>query len=342
MSSDKIDIYALKFQIGADELYALPRDVSPREYFRGVKDGQKIILMLYPQANDANRAELLEFIRIGKWLNSNGIKSPELIEKNNEKCFALFEDLGDVSFGKALHQNILNPNDLYTMATDVLCVLRDAKPLTLPSYRDGRVHENRRQLIDYYVTFLLGARQDEAMVQDFLAVWDGIEAELPPCSQGFVHGDFHLENVIYRPDERGVNRCGVIDFQDALYGPLPYDLVNLLEDARVSVAHDIKVDMIARYCANMSAGEQRVFRSWYRVLAAQFHGRVLGLFIKLAAEQGRDSYLIHIERLQNYMMESLNDPLLAPLKAWFKKEGVDFAPIKDLHGDRIRACFKGL
>lgn len=342
MSSDKIDIYALKSQMGMDDLHALPRDVSPREYFRGVKDGRKCVLMLYPQANDANRAELFDFIRIAEWLNSNGIKSPELIEKNEEKCLALFEDLGEVSFGRALHKNILSPNDLYAMATDVLCVLRDVQPLTLPFYRDGRVHENRRQLIDYYVTFLRGVRADEAMVQDFLAVWDGIEVELPPCPQGFVHGDFHLENVIYRPDEQGLKRCGVIDFQDALCGPLPYDLVNLLEDARVSVAQDIKVAMVSRYCANMSEGEQQVFRSWYRVLAAQFHGRVLGLFIKLAAEQGRDSYLIHIERLQNYMVESLNDPLLAPLKAWFEKEGVDFATIKDLHGDRIRACFKGL
>lgn len=338
-----INIEIISDEIGVPDLEALPRDVSPREYYRGVKDGRKFILMVYPQANETNRAEILGFVRIGQWLEAQGVKSAELIMLNEEKCYALFEDLGRVSFGKALKQQVDTPESLYSIATDVLCVLRDAACLDLPDYyKNGRVHANRRQFMDYYVPYMQATPVDEDKVQGFLSVWQSIEDSLPECPEGFVHGDYHLENLIYRPEEDGLMRCALIDYQDALYGPLPYDLLNLLEDARMSVPEAVKDAMKDKYCTNMNANERDVFLKWYRVLAAQFHGRVLGLFIKLAAEQGRDQYLVHIPRLQNYMVEALKDPLLKPLKEWLEKEGVDFTPQKDLHGDEIRKCFEKL
>lgn len=340
INNGKIDINALKRKIGVDDLIPLPRDVSPREYFRGSKAGKDFILMLYPEPSAENLTELKEFIRIGQWLSHQGVKSPELLELHEDMCFALFEDLGGTSFGKALREKKAPAEVLYRHATDVLCALRDAAVLDLPDYYCSRIHQNRRQLLDYYVTFQKGRRPSKDRVQDFLSVWDEIEKLLPPCPKGFVHGDYHLENMIYRPDAD--KQCGLIDFQDALYGPMPYDLLNLLEDARVSVPENIKREMINKFCVHMNSDEKQVFMSWYRVLCAQFHGRVLGLFIKLAAEQNRDSYLIHIPRLQNYMQESLKDPILAPLKTWFDKEGVDFTPVKDLHGDEVRRVFQNI
>ena len=115
-----------------------------------------------------------------------------------------------------------------------------------------------------------------------------------------------------------------------------------LEDARVDVPQQIKKDMINRYCAKMNDHQKENFIKWYTVLAAQFHGRVLGLFIKLAAEQNRDSYLVHIPRLQRYFSDALNDPLLKPLKQFFDKEGVDFKPLNDLDGQEIRNRFQNL
>ncbi len=342
ISSDKIDINALMREIGVENLTPLPRDVSPREYFRGRKAGQDFVLMLYPEHSPENIKELKDFIRIGNWLQDRGIKSAQDIETNEEKCFALFEDLGEVSFGKALKQNQAPAEELYRLASDVLCVFRDANPLNLPDYYDGKVHANRRQLLDYYAAFRQGKKVSEEKIQEFFTVWDSIEKSLPPCPKGFVHGDYHLENLIYRPDDAGTKQCGLIDYQDALYGPLPYDLLNLLEDARATVPEDIKKATIDKYCAPMNSEQKQMFMQWYRVLCAQFHGRVLGLFIKLAAEQNRDSYLIHIPRLQNYIAESLKDPILAPLKSWFDKEGLDFTPIKDLHGDEIRRVFQNI
>ncbi len=307
-----------------NELKPLARDVSPREYFRG----SDFILMRYPDINDSNRKELSEFIRIGKWLSDNGIKTPELYELDKEKCAAKFEDLGKISFGKALRKNPDMQTDLYIMAVDVLKNLAAAKPPDdLPLYKDSKIHENRRQLVDYYLP-LLGVKPD---LSGYLNAWDEIEGSLPPCPQGFVHGDYHLENLMYV-----YGKCALIDYQDALYGSLAYDLVNLLEDARVDIPHDLRQAMMDRYCDGMSANDKGIFLKWYRVLGTQFHCRVLGLFIKLAVEQGRDSYLAHVPRLQNYIKAALSDPLLLPLKSWFEKQKVDFEPIKDLNGALVR------
>lgn len=339
-----VDKNSLAREIGVDVLEPLPRDVSPREYFRGRKGERDFILMLYPDASAPHRKEMLGFISLGAWLGQQGIKTPALYEKDERQCYALFEDLGVQSFGACLRDGSVNQGELYTLATDVLKILRQAEELPdgLPLYKDSRIHENRRQIIDYYMPLLRKERPDDRAVQSYLSVWDEIETALLPCPQGFVHGDYHLENMIYVTHEIGVKRCGLIDYQDALYGPLPYDLVNLLEDARIDVPQDLRTAMIDRYCTGMSARDKAAFLDWYRVLGTQFHCRVIGLFIKLSAEQGRDSYLAHIDRLQTYILNALEDPILSPLKLWFEKEGVDFGSIKDLDGDIIRKFFRNI
>ncbi len=305
-------------------LEALPRDVSPREYYRG----RDFILMSYPEINKDHITELLEFIRIGKWLSDNGIKTPELYGLDKCNCIAKFEDLGKISFGKALQENPDKQTYLYELATDVLKKLSIAPPPdNLPLYKDSKIHENRRQLVDYYFPILNKVPD----IEGYLDAWDEIEQSLPHCPQGFIHGDYHLENLMYVD-----GKCALIDYQDALYGGLAYDLVNLLEDARVDIPKDLRSAMIDRYCDGMSAGDKDIFLKWYRVLGTQFHCRVLGLFIKLAAEQGRDGYLVHVPRLQNYIKSALNDPLLLPIKSWFAKQGVDFEPIKDFNGELVR------
>ncbi|MDH5723786.1 MAG: phosphotransferase, partial [Alphaproteobacteria bacterium] len=174
---------------------------------------------------------------------------------------------------------------------------------------------------------------------EFFKIWDDIESALPPCPQGFVHGDFHLENMILQENAEGYRKCALIDYQDAFLGPLSYDLVNLLEDARISVPQDLQQDILADFCGGMNDNEKENFLNWYRVMGTQFHCRVLGLFIMLAAEQGRDEYLVHIPRLQNYVLEALKHPVLSPFKDWCIKEGLDFKPVKSLNGEAIRILF---
>src|SRR5690606_39152237 len=118
---------------------------------------------------------------------------------------------------------------------------------------------------------------------------------------------------------------GILDFQGAMAGPMPYDLANLLEDARVDVPGDLRAAMLARYCADMSVQEEQDFRVWYRVLATQFHCRVAGQFIRLSVRDGKERYRAYIPRVAGYIRAGLRDPVLKPLKDWFDGQGIDFS-----------------
>jgi N-acetylmuramate 1-kinase len=299
-------------------------------------------VMVYPDVTEKNLAELKTFIRLAEWLRGAGLKAPQLYDVNEGKGYAVLEDLGQVSFGKAMREGGYR-GEFYTLACDVLRQMKNSGiPAGLPPYSGSRIDENRRQIVDYYIPLVTKKSNKNNILNGFLEVIDGIKSQLPACPQGFVHADFHVENLMWRPEEGGVKRCGIIDFQDALLGPLPYDLVNLLEDARVDVAPELRIAMMDRYCDGMTPEEKQSFKQWYRFLGTQFHCRVIGLFIKLAAEQSRDQYLVHIPRLQNYILEGLNDPVLAPLKVFFEKEKIDFSPIKDMNGESIRVAFQNI
>ncbi len=332
-------IIANKFNL--DNVSRLSGDASDRGYFRGHKNDKSFIVMFYPNANNKTCAELDNFLKNNRILNDQGIKVAKCYEVDKKYTCALLEDLGDLSFGACLRNKKETPIDLYTIATQILIKMRNIRETSsLPLYKQTHLYANRRQLIDYYMFYKSGKRPNKELVNDFHRVWNQIESTLPECPQGFVHGDYHLENIMLIKDRQGNRQGAVIDHQDAFYGPLPYDLVNLLEDARINVPVNIRNKMMQIYTKDMSEEEKEVFMAWYRVLAAQFHGRVIGLFIKFAAEQNKDSYLAHIPRLQKYIIESLKDPILAPLKTWFIKVGLDFYPITPLDGDRVRSVIK--
>ncbi|MBK6897223.1 MAG: phosphotransferase [Alphaproteobacteria bacterium] len=336
------DLQLLAAEIGCESLTPLPRDASTREFYRGTRSGENFILMRYPEPDEKNRTELKQFLRIAAWLTETGIRAPLIFESHQEQGYALLEDLGNTSYGKALREGH-NRTELYIWATDVLRRLRQSKPPAfLSPFSQSRIRQNIRQIADYYVPFLHRQRMPDTAISAYLEIWSGIEQSLPTCPQGFLHADFHLENLMLQEGGEGIERCALIDFQDALLGPIPYDLVNLLEDARSDVPQDLQKTLIERYCEGMSAKDRQAFDLWYRVLGTQFHCRVIGLFIKFAAEQNRDEYLIHISRLQNYLKTHLEHPVLEPLKDWFKKEGVSLDPVKDLNGNAIRDIFRSL
>jgi len=334
-SQDIADMFKLS------DVKPLPGDASMRSYFRGDKNGKSFIVMAYPDSSKESRANLKASIDKSEMMSGAGIKVAKCYEVNEHSTCALLEDLGKRSFGDCLREASELPETIYKMATQALIQMRDIEEMqALPPYKDTHIYANRRQLIDYYMAYKLGKRPSETYVDEFHALWDQIESSLPPCPQGFVHGDYHLENLINYSGEEGLRRCAVIDNQDAFYGPLPYDLVNLLEDARTDVPHNIRSNMIHLYTQNMSKKEKETFLTWYTILAMQFHGRVIGLSIKFAAEQNKDSYLIHVPRLQKYIVESLNNPILKPLKLWFEKVRLDFHTVTPLDGDHVRATLK--
>lgn len=316
---------------GWGDAQAVPvgEDCAFRRYFRLRRGNESVIFMEAVPDGSAIATpghKLSDFVRISAYLRDLGLATPAIFAQDAANGYLLLTDFGDVSFKAAMAQGI-GRDDLYALATDVLAALRRtarAGDIELPSYEPSHVHTGRRRVIDWYMPVVHGRRNDDGAATDYLAVWDGIEADLPPCPRGFLHIDYHFENLMWRADRDGLKRCGILDFQGAMTGPQPYDLANLLEDARVDVPSALRAAMLDRYCADMGRDENAAFRAWYRILATQFHCRVIGQFIRLAVRDGKDRYLVHIPRVAAYIRDGLTDPVLAPLRDWFAGQGVDF------------------
>jgi hypothetical protein len=191
-------------------------------------------------------------------------------------------------------------------------------------------------LVDWYIPAARGQVNPDGLAESYLEAWDRIEKSLPDVPRGFLHIDYHFENLMWLNGKQGLGRCGVLDFQGAMTGPTPYDLANLLEDARVDVPSDLRRKMLDRYCQTMEPQERETFQKWYRVLATQFHCRVIGQFIRLAVQDDKTRYLPMIPRVAGYIREGLKDPVLAPLAQWFASQNIDFSKVEGFKADDIR------
>jgi len=293
------------------------------------RDGARVILMESVPDGHAIATpghKIGDFVRIAGYLQDCGLAAPQIFAADEPGGYLLLEDFGDLSFKAAAEQGV-PVKQLYGLATDILAHLRRHIPpptLALPAYYDSHVHVGRRRLIDWYWPCINRCAAPDGLAEEYLAVWDEIEAGLPPVPQGFLHIDYHFENLMWRPEQEGMACAGLLDFQGAMHGPLPYDLANLLEDARVDVPATLKEAMIARFCRDMDQVERAIFADWYRVLATQFHCRVAGQFIRLALRDGKDRYLVHLPRVQNYIAAALEQPVLAPLQRWCAARRLSF------------------
>lgn len=283
----------------------LRQDVSPRRYYRVAKNAQSAILM-QTAPDTAQKPEMQTFADIANWLRSIDLRAPEIYEIDTNQGLMILEDLGDTPLTKAPDQK-----EAYTVAADILNhITAQDCPLKLPQYEDSLIHARHRWVIDHY------AKQDEDVAQDYLKIWRSIEKSLPPRPQSFVHADYHAANLHWLKAGQGLQTLGILDFQDALHGPAPYDVCNLLEDARVDVPQAFKDEILKNYDDN--------FMAWYRVLSLQFHSRVIGLFIKIAEEKDNPSYLVHIPRLKAYIRENLKREMFKPLAQFFADHGIAF------------------
>jgi len=124
---------------------------------------------------------------------------------------------------------------------------------------------------------------------------------------------------------------GILDFQDALFGPLAYDLVSLLQDARLDVPEALERDELDRYCAARSAQSGSFssddFRTLYATLGAQRNSKILGIFARLAKRDGKRGYLAHLPRVARYLERDLAHPTLSDLGDFYTRE---FPPAHDL------------
>jgi aminoglycoside/choline kinase family phosphotransferase len=132
--------------------------------------------------------------------------------------------------------------------------------------------------------------------------------------------DIHSHNLIWLDDRPDIGKVGVLDFQDAVIGPTAYDLVSLLQDARIDVPESIELSMLARYVAGRRAADPSfdpsAFAETYAAMSAQRNTRLRGTFARLNRRDGKPHYLRHQPRIWTYLSRAFAHPSLASLKEW--------------------------
>lgn len=324
----------------------LQGDASSRSYER-IGDGD-FILMNAPRKPDgppvrdglpysriAHLAEDVKpFVAIDRLLRQWGFAAPRIPAADMDDGFLLVENLGTET---PIDDKRVPIPERYMEAIDFLAALH-AKgvpgPIMLPNeetyevppYDRGALGIEVELLIDWYLPYKTGGDADARVRDDYLARWQGLFDELKKAPRGLVLRDFHSPNIIWRPEETGLDRVGLIDFQDALIGPAVYDVASLVQDARVTVPDTLAQMLLARYEEQrlmVDAGfDPEAFRRFYAIMAAQRAAKILGIFVRLDRRDGKPAYLKHLPRIEAYMARSLEHPALEPLRSWFASAGI--------------------
>jgi hypothetical protein len=235
----------------------------------------------------------------------------------------LLEDLGDDTYTRLLARGA-DERRLYALAVDTLIALhrvpgtRAIPPGVMP-YGQPRLLEEVDRLHAWYLPLVGASALPGAAIADYRAIWTRVLPEAWRVPVSLVLFDYHVDNLLGLFDRPGVKACGILDFQDAVAGPVTYDLMSLIEDARRDIDAGLAAEMKRRYLAAFPAIAPEDFAASWAVMAAQRHTRVLGTFARLKLRDGKPHYLQHIPRLWRYMDACLAHPALADLKAWFDR-----------------------
>jgi aminoglycoside/choline kinase family phosphotransferase len=264
-------------------------------------------------------------------LREIGLSAPDILHADLEQGLLLIEDLGEE---RVVHGDPPAPIiERYEAAVDVLVSLhRQTLPDTLPvaphvEYKIPRYDLDAflieaELLLDWYLP-RLGAPIDEEARATFRTLWrEALQPSIeePPT---WVLRDYHSPNLLWLPDRRELRRVGILDFQDALMGPRGYDLASILQDARIDVPEETELALLGRYIQGRRAGQPEfdgpTFIKSYVTLAAQRASKILGIFARLDARDGKPQYLRHMPRVWGYLQRSLAHPSQAILKEWYSQ-----------------------
>jgi aminoglycoside/choline kinase family phosphotransferase len=180
-------------------------------------------------------------------------------------------------------------------------------------------------LPQWYLPWKTGAPATPEFLDAFAAAWNSAFDWLDRAEKSIVLRDFHSPNIVWRGDRTGLDRLGVLDFQDALYGPAAYDVASLAMDARVTVPEAVQASTVEAYVAARHAAgpfDEATFHEAYAICAAQRNTKILGIFVRLWQRDGKPGYIVHLPRIRAYLRKALMHPALAPVAALYEAHGL--------------------
>ncbi|TXH38802.1 MAG: aminoglycoside phosphotransferase [Rhodospirillaceae bacterium] len=297
----------------------LAGDASFRRYDRLTDAaGNRAVLMDAPPPME----DVRPFIAIDRLLYDLGLSVPRIMGEDAANGLLLLEDFGDDTYTRLLARGH-DETALYELATDALVALHQRLPqAALAGLRKFDLDSALRQvslLLDWYWPELRGAPAPADVRAEFDAAWRQVLPRWHRLPETIVLFDFHIDNLLLLPGRAGVQACGLLDFQDALSGPLAFDLVSLLEDVRRNVPMPLMQAMIARYLAANPQLDRDDFMTVYAVSGAQRNTRIAGTFTRLLRRDGKPGYQRYMPRVWELIAHDISHPALAPVAAWYAK-----------------------
>lgn len=289
----------------------LAGDASFRKYYRLERGAERAVLMDAP----APQEDVRPFIAIANHLAAIGLSAPRILAEDVAAGFLLLDDLGDDTYTRLLADGA-DERALYALAVDVLGELhRHPAPIEAPPYDDQRLLTEAGLLPDWFLPAVGAAVSEQAR-----AAWDDAWRALLPVARAvpevLVLRDYHVDNLMIVPGRDGLAACGLLDFQDAVRGPLTYDAMSLMEDARRDIDPALVAAMKDRAFAVTEGVSREDFEASWAVLAAQRHAKVIGIFTRLWKRDGKPLYLQHIPRVWRLLEAACAHPAVAPVAAW--------------------------
>ena len=322
----------------------LTGDASARSYELLETEEENLLLMNAPALPDGPpikngkpysqivhlAEDVSAFVAIDMVLRNQGFCAPEILARDLDEGLLLTEHFGD----DGIVDNVGNPIlERYFVAMELLAKmhqtqfpreiqLEEGPVYKIPRYDEEAIETEAELLLQWYVPHLSSSDIAQQRKDEFYSIWSELHQKLKTSEQTLVLRDYHSPNIIWRGSKIGSDRIGIIDFQDALFGPTAYDVASLAQDARVNITSENEKALL-KYYLDLRSGEdadfdQERFMSDYAIMAAQRATKILGIFVRLNERDGKPAYLKHLPRIEDYLRRSLKHPDLVKYKDWLE------------------------
>lgn len=278
-------------------LKAASSDASFRRYWRARHgDATLVVMDAPPGLEDCGR-----FVDLARRLRAVGLHTPEIHGEDQTQGFLALSDLGERSYLDEL--SVENADRLYGDALEALATLQARGPVEdLPPYDDAFLRRELDIFREWYLTRHLGAALDTGEQSDWVQICDALVASALEQPRVCVHRDFHSRNLM-----RTEPNPGILDFQDAVAGPVTYDLVSLLRDCYIAWEPERVIDwalgylQLAQQSGVLSPMDPGRFLRWFDLMGVQRHLKACGIFARLHHRDGKSGYLADIPRTLGYV-----------------------------------------
>lgn len=325
----------------------LTGDASIRAYEHVFAGGQRFVLMDSPRHTPgpvlsggkyyqqiAHIAEdVRPFVAVAAHLGARGFAAPAVYQRDMDRGILLIEDLGTDGIvdpeGRPIAERYLESAAalaaLHRQPCQQKIPVEGGPDYAIPDFDHDAMQIEVSLLTDWYLPWKTGAPAPDRRRAEYRAIWSDLIAALATAEKNLLLRDFHSPNIIWRPQAKGIDRVGLIDFQDAMIGPTAYDVASLVQDARVDMPPELATRLLEHYLdlrAQSGAFDRAGFLEAWHIMAAQRTCKLVGIWVRLMQRDGKPAYMKHMPRTLEHLHTALAHPRLSPLRDWCGKAGI--------------------